>query len=742
MQEPNPPAITATPAGNADGNWAPHILASIGDCFVLFCRAQESEFNVSRFQLMLKCCHPLVRVVLLYRDQDPEQIALTEERGSGQHRYWGVFLGDQACLLPAPARRDRFHAMAGFQSSRTEQMVMPGQLAHCVPAMIDRVEDRWVIVQLGEVSAETLGGHRRGQGGIWSRPGTSEFADQKEAQRLDFAGIAQVHEGWLPAISELQDRMIRLEFLVSKLDAIAVRLESLDNVRYLEMPKQISRSSAKITPDQESKQPGPPPPPAPTVRQKVGLCFVKFCRGRKGEYPLGAFAQMVTEAFEGVSVKLVYRNAGTQEKYLTEQIEGCPHRGWLVNAGNENMLLPCPVKADKFENSGLFEGGESVGPATIESCLPGLLQRIDQRWDITDQGKLATQRDLDLPPWDKPDREASMENGSRAEGGSGQPRTTASGSTAPLDAVILGAMFVRFCREAVVPGKPITLCAFCQYIADVLGLTEVTAKRLWLGQAVSGSELALYTDPTTLEQSQSKTVVWLIVPGGSESKDGLLLPEVMADGRFAELQPAFRGDRGQTPGTVTDVNAARVERNEKNYWFLKTPGRVAGTAGTSVGPAEEVRVVVESFLAACREVAGNEESKRALISREEAMGLLRKQFEKRGAKPELQELIWKGCSIGGAGQFEVRPKHRVDVRGGYVLIRFGGYANAVREYLVPLLGGPRLFADLTDNRGFKFANTNVLRPTPGSLIGFEPCLLTAIGNGVFDVSKAGRMEWT
>src|SRR5665213_2394928 len=119
----------------------------IGQCFVSLCRNHGDGAILSLFQSELALQTPEAKVTQVYRDRYSEELCFVDERGQNQQRYWRVTLGKKHYLLPCPVSRSRFDVLDGFERIFANSRIDPSpeMIRQLIPALLTRIEDRWVI---------------------------------------------------------------------------------------------------------------------------------------------------------------------------------------------------------------------------------------------------------------------------------------------------------------------------------------------------------------------------------------------------------------------------------------------------------------------------------------------------------------------------------------------------------------------------------------------------------------------
>jgi len=317
-------------------------------------------------------------------------------------------------------------------------------------------------------------------------------------------------------------------------------------------------------------------PSPPDDREKIGLCFADFCRQAPSEFSREVFKaslkRHVPEA--SLSDRPVFQPTNDAAIYFLDQPDASARRAWRVNSRGVDFLLPHPVPGTqaRFETTDGFEVDTSspCSPPTLEDCLPAVLKRNGNQWEIDSNGRLSAQPDLRLKAWwdemTKP-----------------PPPPAPPPPSELLTAEALAAAFVHFCHEAAKSG-PADRGAFEHYLRQRHGT-----------DGIANAELAL--------PEGGFARGWLVHSG---TADGWLIPALESGQAFLSSSGYFTFEGQPTPGTIRTLVPARVTwegSGEELKWSIKESGRVSADADPT-GPAEETRHIVgRTFVEMCREIA-------------------------------------------------------------------------------------------------------------------------------------------
>ena len=127
------------------------------------------------------------------------------------------------------------------------------------------------------------------------------------------------------------------------------------------------------------------------LQQVKGLvqAYLKFCT-LGGDYDIHDFQSDLDDVELGYRVAMVYHPTAAQLIYFVDELKGSSVRYLKVSISETDYLLPWPLTVDRFAGMTGFEvSGRSVRPECLKSCLPAVLCRSGDTWEISSRGRLA-----------------------------------------------------------------------------------------------------------------------------------------------------------------------------------------------------------------------------------------------------------------------------------------------------------------------------------------------------------------
>ena len=317
-----------------------------------------------------------------------------------------------------------------------------------------------------------------------------------------------------------------------------------------------------------------PPEFQPTVAQKIGLCFVEFCRVDHGVYEVEEFERELRKLLPEAKVQTGYRaTASSGACFNPGHPGGSCLKGWVVTLGGDFFLVPFADSANEF--STVLDCFEVIPretmPKTLRDCLPATLVPQGTRWDVYDLGRLCDRPNEELQRWREASQKAKSYKASPdvkvprlpSVGTGTGPGTGATGAGSPTvnapTTVTVGQEFVVFCRMAQMDVTKIPT------VADFLE----ALKRRFPGVILTGDSSVVGTD---------KTIVWRVyVWKGEQSTNGWYLPAIKTLNNFELFGDVFVPEGNPTPETVGQVIPAETKpkSSDVNSEWNTTPGKVS-----------------------------------------------------------------------------------------------------------------------------------------------------------------------
>ena len=550
QEPPSPPLF--------DADWRERI----GRCYVEFCRSNPSVFDLDEFALVLAQALPEAGVQVAYRIySSPAANFYAEPPQSAYSRAWVVSAGAGLYLLPWAITADEFDTVR--ECFVVAPGTIPQNLADCLPAILEVEGNRWVVT----------GEH---QGRLSQQPVEKPRLRRNTPTADDSAQLASVKASSpsapvvpappsvvtspspapvVPFSSDIEKLKKQVASLLGEVVAVKSAAPSepgsgtADQAKRAEL-KSVARANALGA---DASEPG--------MREKIGLCFVEFCRRDHTVYALEEFEIELRKMVPEARVQVVYRKTSSQEVFFHRERPGTAFsKGWVVILGEQLFLLPSPLSATDFDTViDCFKISLGTMPKNLRDCLPALLLAVGKSWGVVEAGRLSAQPDEKLQRW----WEASQKPGpfkSLSVASMSLAPTPGSGAQT-LDmptAATVGQEFVRFCQQALRDNAAVPK------FEDFLAILH----QRFPGASLTGRDTTVSSDSTR---------VWQVLAGSEgQATKGWILPAIQSVKDFHLFGDVFVPEGAPTPGTVEQVVPADIWRlpgGGNNKWNIK-PGKV------------------------------------------------------------------------------------------------------------------------------------------------------------------------
>jgi hypothetical protein len=354
----------------------PTAREAVGLCFAAFCREQSNGFALEQLIERLRLRFPGAAGGEVFRYGAAFEPYCLELGEADPTPYWRITMGAESFLLPKPLP-DQFHDTHGFGVGQPAA-AKPGGLGWCLPAVLEREDQRCVVSQAGLLSQDAAP----------DLPAWEDLADEAPASLT-------------PAAPS--------EFSVAAPGAapVASTTETITEAPALPAP-----AAPALEPEKAAAQSQSGSVAATALKSAdVGTAYRLFClQSESARAVTPAHLQNWLREFFNTELPVVpvYRNRIGQSVherpvYTTRAADPHAPAYWLVSAGagpggvgGGAFLLPAFSRGDRFievESAFVFANERVPTPTTMAALEPAAVTPDPQnpgQWLLTQRGRLRT----------------------------------------------------------------------------------------------------------------------------------------------------------------------------------------------------------------------------------------------------------------------------------------------------------------------------------------------------------------